>query len=89
MPVPTGSFRFGAAGRNILNGPPLRQVDLSGMKNFTLPHEQKLQFRVELFNAANYANFYLPVATVDSTNAGTITQARPGRSIQLGLKYLF
>jgi hypothetical protein len=87
--VPTGSFRFGTAGRNILDGPPLRQIDLSGMKIFTLPREQKLQFRVELFNAPNHANFYLPVATVDATNAGTITQARPGRSIQLGLKYLF
>jgi hypothetical protein len=87
--VPNGSFRFGTAGRNILDGPPLKQIDLSGMKIFTLPNEQKLQFRVELFNAPNVANFYLPVATVDSTNAGTITQARPGRSIQLGLKYLF
>jgi hypothetical protein len=89
VPVPSGAFRFGTAGRNILNGPPLRQVDLSGMKNFILPNEQKLQFRFELFNAPNMANFYVPVATVDTANAGTITQARPGRSIQLGLKYLF
>jgi hypothetical protein len=89
VPVPNGSFRFGTAGRNILPGPPLRQIDLSGMKNITLPSEQKLQLRFEVFNAPNYANFYLPVANVDVSNAATITQARPGRTIQMGVKYIF
>jgi hypothetical protein len=89
VPVPTGSFRFGNAGRGILNGPPRRQIDLSLMKNFLLPAEQRLQFRAEVFNAPNVADFFLPVANVDVTNAGTITRARPGRTIQFGLKYIF
>jgi hypothetical protein len=87
--VPTGSFRFGTSGRDILFGPPRKQVDLSLMKIFTLPREQKLQFRAEAFNAPNIPNFYLPVVNVDVSNAGTITRAQPGRELQFGLKYIF
>ena len=59
------------------------------MKTFTVLGEHKLQFRAEAFNAANIANFYLPVVNVDVNNAGTITRAQPGREVQLGLKYVF
>ncbi|MGH9844601.1 MAG: TonB-dependent receptor domain-containing protein, partial [Blastocatellia bacterium] len=89
VPVPTGAFRFGTSGRNILFGPSRQQIDLSLMKNFVLVREQKLQFRFEVFNAPNIANFFLPVVNVDVTNAGTISRAREGREIQLALKYIF
>ncbi|MBI3207425.1 MAG: TonB-dependent receptor [Candidatus Solibacter usitatus] len=87
--VPTGAFRFGTSGRDILSGPPKRQLDVSLLKTFTLPREYKLQFRAEVFNVPNIANFYLPVANVDVSNAATITRAQPGREVQLGLKFLF
>ena len=89
VPVPTGSFRFGTAGRNVLSGPALKQVDMSLMKNFALSERQKVQFRFEVFNAPNIANFFLPVANVDVANAASISRARAGREIQLALKYLF
>ena len=89
VPVPNGSFRFGTAGRNILSGPPRKQFDLSLMKNFVLGERRKLQFRAEVFNAPNIANFFLPVANVDVANAGSISRARAGREIQMALKYIF
>jgi len=79
----------GTAGRNILPGPPRKQIDLSLMKNFIFVREQKLQFRFEVFNAPNVANFFLPEINVDVPAAGTITQAAPGREIQFALKYIF
>ncbi len=89
VPVPTGSFRFGTSGRHILFGPARKQIDLSLMKNFALAREQLLQFRFEVFNAPNVANFFLPEKNVDVPAAGTITQASPGREIQFALKYIF
>ena len=87
--VPAGSFRFGTSGRHILFGPARKQIDLSLMKNFVLAREQKLQFRFEVFNAPNVANFFLPEINVDVPAAGTITRAAPGREIQFALKYIF
>jgi len=87
--VPTGSFRFGTSGRNILYGPARKHIDASLAKNFIFSERQKLQFRLEVFNAPNIANFFLPVVNVDVANAGSISRARAGREIQMALKYLF
>ncbi len=89
VPVPTGSFRFGTSGRNILYGPARKHIDASLAKNFSFSERQKLQFRLEVFNAPNIANFFLPVVNVDVSNAGSISRARAGREIQLALKYIF
>ena len=55
----------------------------------------RIQFRAELFNAFNRANFQTPETRVVSSSgresdAGTIEETvTPGRQIQLGLKILF
>jgi len=41
----------------------------------------------ELFNAFNNVNYEPPANTVGSAGFGTITSARPGRNVQLGLKF--
>jgi hypothetical protein len=89
VPVPSGSFRFGTSGRNILYGPARKQIDLSLMKNFVFSEQRKLQFRCEVFNAPNIANFFLPEKNVDLPTAGTITRASAGREMQFALKYIF
>jgi hypothetical protein len=59
------------------------------MKNFALAREQRLQFRFEVCNAPNIANFFLSEINVDVPTAGTIIQASPGHEIQFALKYIF
>lgn len=87
--VPTGSFRFGNAGRNILDGPGLLDMNMSLFKNFAIRETVRMQFRWEVFNAMNHANLSLPNVFVDAPNGGTITDANAGRSMQLGLRLWF
>jgi hypothetical protein len=50
----------GDAGRNILNGPGYTNEDVSLFKVISLPHEMKLQVRVEAFNVLNTGRFGQP-----------------------------
>jgi len=66
--------RFGTEGRNILYGPNLVSLDFSVHRRFGLGSETRFaDFRWEVFNALNRANFGLPNRTVNSANNGTIT----------------
>ncbi len=87
--VPTGSFRFGNSGRNVLDGPGMAAVNLSMMKKFRVTERDYLQFRWEVFNVMNHPNLNLPQNMVDLKNAATITQADAPRIMQFGLKYVF
>jgi hypothetical protein len=89
---------FGDVGRNSLRGPNLRIVDLSLVKNQSLGLGRTIaQFRVEVFNLFNRANFGLPSANgiflADGSrvpNASQITEtATTARQVQLGVKILF
>ena len=55
-----GDGVFGNAGRNILRGPGFAQVDFSVFKNTRLTETTSLQFRAEIFNLFNHANFADP-----------------------------
>jgi len=48
------------SGRNIANGPGFWNMDMGILKNFTLTERVKLQFRTEMFNVFNHANFENP-----------------------------
>ncbi|MBI3404801.1 MAG: TonB-dependent receptor [Acidobacteria bacterium] len=63
----------GNCGRNNLFGPGLAQVDASILKTTRITERVKVQFRWELFNAFNRANFGGPVTNVRSGAFGTIT----------------
>ncbi len=81
---PAGSV--GNAGSGILTGPGYQGADVSLMKRFTFAENKNAQFRFEVFNALNHANFY-PVATVwDAATFGTTGSALDNRQIQLGIK---
>ncbi len=80
---------FGNSGRNILDGPGSQTVDLSIVKNTTLTERATLQFRAEVFNVLNRANFGLPDNFLGSPTFGQILSAGTPRRFQLGLKLLF
>ncbi|MBS1841827.1 MAG: TonB-dependent receptor [Acidobacteria bacterium] len=81
--------QFGNAGRNIAQGPGFQQWDFSALKNFRITETKTIQFRGELFNIFNRANFGIPVNDINSSNFGAITSSQPGRLVQFALKFLF
>jgi len=83
------NFTFGNSGRNVLEGPGLAVFDFSLFKDIPLSETMNLQFRAEFFNIFNRPNFNLPVAAIDTPQAGQISSARDGRQIQFGLKLIF
>jgi hypothetical protein len=89
-----GGF-YGNVGRDTLIGPGLGTWDFSVLKVTRISERLNLQFRAELFNLLNRANFNLPNAVVFtpsgvSPTAGAITStATTSRQVQFGLKLLW
>ena len=86
---------YGNLGRNTLRGPGLATWDFSTLKNTRLSERMNLQFRAEIFNLLNRANFNMPneVAFTPSgvsPTAGVITSTTTtSRQVQFGLKLLW
>jgi hypothetical protein len=80
---------FGNAGRNIITGPGLVNLDFSLARNFAIRETMRLQFRAEAFNLPNHPNFNYPSSTQNSPSFGHIASANDPRQIQLGLKLVF
>ena len=81
---------YGNLGRNTIIGPGLFTTDASLAKYFPVWHERvRLQFRGEVFNVTNRANFNNPNSSLISPAFGQIQSAGPARQIQLALKLLF
>jgi hypothetical protein len=87
---------YGNLGRNTVIGPGVNNVDFTLLKATALTERTKLEFRWELFNILNHAQFAVPNLTVFTSargyngSAGTITStARDNRQMQLGLKLIF
>jgi hypothetical protein len=87
--------QFGDAGRNIMTGPGMENLDFSMYKNIILRREShRLQLRGEVFNLFNHPNFDIPSHVFESPNFGQVLSEnaygnKPPRQIQLGLKYIF
>jgi hypothetical protein len=81
-------YTYGNAGRDILFGPGLRNLDLSLSKSFPIGEKRRLQFRAESFNFTNTPAFGQPAAVINAAGAGTITSAGDPRRIQFGLKFI-
>lgn len=71
---PELGFR-GTAGRNIVTGPNFKSVDFSIVKNFPIGEKRALQFRAEMFNLFNRANFDLPSNSQDGEQIFTYIPA--------------
>jgi len=89
-------YYLGNLGRNTLTKPGLSNLDFSVFKNFKAGERLNGQFRAELFNSLNHANFAAPANVVFDRqgrvpgNAGLITStATDARRIQFGMKLNF
>ena len=80
---------FGSAGRNVVTGPGLASLDLSLQKEGRLKERCKLQFRLDLYNSLNRANFDLPGRIFGASNFGVIASAEDPREFQFALKLMF
>ena len=89
-----GGF-YGNIGRDTLIGPGLATWDFSVLKETRIRERLNLQFRAEIFNLLNRANFNQPNAIVFtpsgvSPTAGAITStSTTSRQVQFGLKLLW
>jgi Carboxypeptidase regulatory-like domain/TonB dependent receptor len=95
------SGTFGNSGRNVIIGPNLHSVDLSVNKLTKMAEHASVQFRAEIINVFNRANFSLPNVDFNSTTFAAISETpdvtagnpRLGeggpRVVQFGLKFIF
>jgi hypothetical protein len=93
----------GNAGRNIIVGPGLTSLDFSVFKNNyikSISEKFNIQFRAELFNILNHANFAPPSTPTNtdifdgtgapSNGAGLLTRTTTtSREIQFAIKVIF
>jgi len=93
--IPANGGFYGNVGRDTLVGPGLATWDFSGLKDTRITERMDIQFRAEIFNLLNRANFNLPNAVVFtpsgvSPTAGAITStSTTSRQVQFGLKLLW
>jgi Carboxypeptidase regulatory-like domain len=80
---------YGNAGRNILRGPGLFNLDLAAHKSFKITERVSAQLRLESFNATNTPALGSPNTVVGNPLFGQITTAGTPRDNQIGLKILF
>ena len=92
--VPVG--RFGNLSRNVVIGPGFNNTDFSVIKRTKLTESQLIEFRWEVFDLFNHANFGQPGRVVGTANFGQITNTRfptgdsgSSRQMQFALKYKF
>jgi len=93
--TPANAGFYGNLGRNTLIGPGLATWDFSVLKDTRIREQLNFQFRAEIFNILNRANFNQPNAVVFtpsgvSPTAGVITSTTTtARQVQFGLKLLW
>jgi hypothetical protein len=75
----------GTAGRNTVRGPGTQRVDFSITRRVPIGRS-RLEFRAEIFNLLNHANFGNPDGNISNPTVGMITTADDGRSMQFGLR---
>ncbi|MCI0336381.1 MAG: TonB-dependent receptor [Acidobacteria bacterium] len=88
--------RSGTLGRNVVIGPHFETIDFSVTKTTKLGDRMRVQFRAEIFDILNHANFGQPGNVVGSATFGRITNTRfptgdsgSSRQLQFALKFNF
>jgi outer membrane receptor protein involved in Fe transport len=80
----------GNSARNFLEGPGMKNVDMSIRRTFSISERTRLEFRADANNAFNIVNLSNPGTSINSSaNVGRIASAGPMRQAQLGLKLTF
>ncbi len=89
--IPTAGT-FGNFSRNALDGPGFRQVDMILSKKFRIKETMNFEFRTEIFNITNTANFANPSATLNNalpslSFAGGVYSASTSNVLQPGAAF--
>jgi len=79
----------GNSGRNVIEGPGIKNVDFSLQKDIRFESGQAFTFRWEVFNLANHPNFFLPGRLTGTPNFGKVTSAKDARLMQFSLRFSF
>lgn len=83
------AFAFGTAPRNSVVGPGFANIDVALAKTWKLASTSELEFRWEIFNVLNRANFDLPNRIFGNPNFGRIFSAKNPREMQFGVRLAF
>jgi hypothetical protein len=81
--------QFGTEGRNVNIGPAYADWDFAAHKNFKVTESKQFQFRAELFDILNRANFRLPDCDISSPTFNHILEAESPRQVQFALKFMY
>jgi hypothetical protein len=81
--------QLGNASRRFFHGPGTNNWNLSLTKDLRLTETKRLQFRGELFNAYNHAQFGGPTGNIISSSFGFVTNAGAARIGQVAMKLYF
>jgi hypothetical protein len=81
--------QIGNARHNFFTGPPVNNLDFTAIKRTSFGERYNLEFRTEVFNILNHAQFFNPVGDFSNSNFGNVTAARDPRFIQFGIKLNF
>ncbi len=81
--------QLGNSRRRFFHGPGLNNFDMALLKTTKITESKEVQLRLEAFNLFNHAQFQNPTGEINSSQFGLVTSARPGRILQLGMKFLF
>jgi hypothetical protein len=79
----------GTANRRFFHGPGFNNWDLALHKNTRIGERMALEFRAEVFNVFNHAQFENPRGDINGSDFGKITNARDPRIGQMALKFSF
>ncbi len=80
---------FGNSARAPISGPGLNNFTIGIFKQFPITESSFAQFRLEMFNAFNHAQFLNPNGNAANRNFGLVSAARRPRIMQLALKFVF
>ena len=87
--VANTKYTYGDAGRSIIRGPGLVNLDVGAHKSFRVTERVTAQLRLESFNALNTPALGAPNTQVGNPAFGQISSAGPARDNQVGLKIIF
>ncbi len=84
---PGNQFRIG---RNTVRADGFVNLDMALAKKFRFTESQNLEFKTEVFNVLNRANYGIPVRVIGAPGFGSsFDTVNPARIIQFALKYSF
>jgi len=85
-----GAGTLGVLQRRLFSGPWTFDTDLSLIKGVDISEHQRVELRMEAFNALNHATFYVGDQNINSTTFGVIgSMFYSPRILQFGLTYRF